>query len=1240
MAVAIGRPWRQRRCPVNASLRNVPWLVVFGLTWPLAGAMPLAVAGHAAADPAPIVSPAEWAALALAPCRAEAERWRQDDLALAARLAEGTVSRERAAFLRREETARATARRNAIRGGLARLGTLMFGVDPKIAVGGRRPEPFPKVLDGLLAGLDVCAIEAVEATIVIGLFDVPFTSEMAGNLTPERQFLVVESRIREQLAAGVTLEQIFATMRPPAGAPFVDFLDALIETAMPAPATAAAAAAIDPAPAQRRRAFLEYLNYAVEPIRIQFYLHGKVDAIEGAFGIALPDGVDQMLFAMARARLYNSIERLQELRNRPSAGVLEAVTPILDEWFRLTALPAIGCELSRDPHAAYWFFVETGGVAEAGRASSHSNVIVSEPAFVLRDLYGLPVEAAVAKVGGLRLPAAFQAAHATIEAAFTGLTLSRDELSARLERRAVPAAVAARLRAVIAREDKARVSSLDVFTLLIRDAHLVRDRLDRQVVRAGIDLFFAAKSDHVGDQVQLLLRALPAPDARLAAYLRTSATMMLELERRQALDSAFRLGTGGGAVGWLRGRYSVGTSVPVNLSAPEGVTGPAFADLIDALTPKNRESGNDYRGRAVSGIDLVYDGREYHEALLAVIDSATHFLNISAFDWKTDSGGRDIAYRLMAKKLGIDGAAYARFLETFAEGLPIDPARPDVVAFYDIPSTRMKQLLVWHAFMTSTHPEVVQAREAARAAGASLACETVRTCGDLTALVALTGRREEAEPSVESRDRAGRAARHIAALFAAGPLAPGGLPARPSLADYCADADALRRFVRRVGLRRADRPEEPFPISIVADGKQIFFNMSWGQRSEQFPYAVTEPVRDIYFLLLEFDVRVVLWKGPVEFPWHAGAVPWPGRKVLGRVPFPFVPWPWLTAVPGFGWANAATSLTLQWVLASDLRIWWASVNHTKSWSNETMALESGMGMGSKYFNEFETHKTWHDMGVVVRGDVVDDVNDHFVEVFNEARVNNTGLPASRGVRVPRLRYEDFRPAVPPVTAGDLSRAWLVTTHPERGDANYRGIYLAALAAARHSIHIENSFFSDPLIARMLIRKAREFRGRVNCEGLGDHACAAKRREAVRIHIVLPDLTDKPIVDAVGASDFHEMLHLGIKVHRWNPRRGWSASRMLHSKVWLIDYEPGRGGLAYVGAANATQRSHLADNEAGILSNDPAFAAQVHDRIFVPDTTAASRLESVFNQYVVRNSNAAVRASRWLRRFLVELLWLV
>lgn len=202
------------------------------------------------------------------------------------------------------------------------------------------------------------------------------------------------------------------------------------------------------------------------------------------------------------------------------------------------------------------------------------------------------------------------------------------------------------------------------------------------------------------------------------------------------------------------------------------------------------------------------------------------------------------------------------------------------------------------------------------------------------------------------------------------------------------------------------------------------------------------------------------------------------------------------------------------------------------------------------------------------------------------------------------------------------------------------MFLAAIAAARRNIYIENSFFSDPLVARMLMRKAQEFRGRIDCEGLNDLACAAARRDAVAIHLVLPDSSDKPIVDAVGAADFYEMLHLGIKVHRWSPAEGWSAGRMLHTKAWLIDYVPEGGGLTYVGAANATQRSHLADNEAGLLSTSPALAQEVHERLFRPDIMTDSRLETAEGLNVVRGANSAVRTSRWLRRLLVDLFWFI
>jgi phosphatidylserine/phosphatidylglycerophosphate/cardiolipin synthase-like enzyme len=256
-------------------------------------------------------------------------------------------------------------------------------------------------------------------------------------------------------------------------------------------------------------------------------------------------------------------------------------------------------------------------------------------------------------------------------------------------------------------------------------------------------------------------------------------------------------------------------------------------------------------------------------------------------------------------------------------------------------------------------------------------------------------------------------------------------------------------------------------------------------------------------------------------------------------------------------------------------------------------------------------------------------------------VNNAGGPRSRGLEVDKLEYADFASAPAPLdftAAADTNHSnWVLTTYPEDNDYNYRGIFMAALAAARKNIYIENAFFSDPLVARMLVRKAREFRARVNCEGLDPAACAELREEGVQIHLIVPNSSDKPIIDAVGTADFHEMLHLGVKIYRWNPAEGWSARKSLHSKAWLVDYVPGQDGLSYVGSANATQRSHVADNEVGILSTSPVLADSLYERLFAPDMLVDARRESPEHFHVV-SARGAVQASSKLRKLLVNLFW--
>jgi phosphatidylserine/phosphatidylglycerophosphate/cardiolipin synthase-like enzyme len=940
----------------------------------------------------------------------------------------------------------------------------------------------------------------------------------------------------------------------------------------------------------------------------------------------------------AETSLFRSFRAMERLQIQPPADTLRALTPVLDRWFRTDALDSIRRSLSRDPFAAYWFFVESGATPESGQVFPGSRVVV-QPSLVLRSLEHLTLADALARIRESRIPEHFVERRADIEKAFTDVALSAEETRRRIDDSAMNSGARAKLRQFVAdAAGGSDFSALDVYTVVVRDASKIKGRVDWQTLGQALGLLHEAKRDRVNQAIQAVLASEPRTDPRLGPYLTAAGSLMLELERRQLKERRFQQRTSGAIVGWLLSQFMISGGVPIELWAPGGVQGGEFAELVDGLTPKNGDSGNQYHGKEAERVHLVHNGREYHDALVQVIDTARDFINITAFDWKTDSGGRDIAYRLMAKKLDISGDRYRRFFETFADGLPLDSRSSSAIPFYDIPTTRMKDLLVWFFFQESDDPSIVAAREGVRAAGASLACDTVMTCGDLRGLFERAGERYEPGGAPGST-RAWHAYQQLESLFADTDPDLSAVGRRRALREYVEDPDALRRLISRYGKRRSGR-DEPLPINIVADAKQTFVNVHFGEPSGYFPHFFSDPIRDIYFPLLEFDVHLVMWKGPLEFPWRVGAVPLPGRKIFRVLPMPFVPYPWLNAVPGFGALGTASSVLLQYFLASDPRAYWAMVSHTKSWSNESMALESGMGMGSKYFNLHDEYKTWHDMGATVYGPPAGDVNDHFVQVFNQARVNNSGIASSRGVAVRKLRYEDYRPRQRSAAIAGNQSTWLLTTHPEQGDSNYRGVFLAALAAARTNIFIENPFFSDPLVARMLMRKAREFRGRVSCTGLTEIQCGDRRRDAVRIHLVLPDVSDKPIVDAVSTADFHEMLHLGIKIHRWGPSSGWSASRMLHSKAWLIDYEPGQGGLTYVGAANATQRSHLSDNEAGILTRSPAFAREVYERLFVPDIAADSLLEGVEGFHLAWSSNPVVRANRWLRRVLVDLLWFI
>ncbi|MBI4474917.1 MAG: hypothetical protein HY646_19770 [Acidobacteria bacterium] len=1212
------------------------------------------------------VTPEEWSRSLLQRCLEEREK---DELSLA-QLKVEAIARAKAAedlvFPEKEEAGRAKALSNERKRYFARLSFFLMGekarsLNPEAAKSTAGPDQLQRSLAVLFGDATACQLEALQATLLYAYFNVPFTTErLEAALRDEDILREVEHAFNDPAAGNATESYVrFDRVKSRQAQQYVTQLMlrltqvASIEVAaMRAERSASGVANQSDLSRELQRVLAEpvknrneieallarmdtYIRRAAEPARIRAYVHARIDDLEEALRASIPDKQFDHLEREIERSLFQTEAALAALERQPIEHIVSRINLVIDRWFRREALPAIEEHLFENPFSAYWFFVQTGGLPRAPRPYAGSDLTLTNVGFSLDRMKTETAAAIVDRLHHERIPESYIEQHEALETELREVVLTRKEALDVIRNSNIPAKSRQRLETYLQDPNESdTVSSIDVYRWIIADSNRMAGDVDQNLVAAALELLRFAKQQRLDSYLARIQQEPPlADEARLIGYLRNAGAMLLELERRQAVERRFHQGTEAGFVGWLFGGFLFGSTVPIQLWAPGGVNGPEFTELLNEITP--------YTVKEATQIRLVHDGEEYRNAVIKIINDAQNFINVSGFDWKRDKGGRELTYRLMAKKVGISGPDFEAFVEKFETGLPVVPGGK-IERFYDIPPPKMKALLLYHFFMTSEVNEIREVRDALQVLEVDFACTSINTCGDLSSVRRIAGQRYEVQNASNSQYAAAWSLfRKLQGLFEEKEPALARTKPRNSLADYVNDAEEVRRFVGRFGVRRKDNPVVPLPIHIIVDGKQsLLFNSTFGF-SKDPPFIRDTPVNELYGPLTEFGAQFVLWKGVFEFPWHIGPIPVPGRKLFGFLPMPFVPYPWLSAVPGFGWAGAGWSLFLQFLSSTDPRNWWAMVTHVKHFSNEQEVLESGLGIGSKYNNAYPNFKTWHDMGVLAQGPIVDDANDYFVRIFNRARVNNSGNAGTKGVRVSRLDYEKYRSGAGQTgdASGLQNPSWFVTTDPERRDFNYRAVLLSALAAARKNIYLESSFFSDPIVPRMLIRKAREFQGRVNCTNLDRTACLEKRRDAVQIHVILPGASDKPVLDTVAAIEFHEMLHLGIKIYRWDPPGGWASSKMLHTKAWLVDFEPGRSGLAYVGSSNATQRSHILDEEAGIVSTSPDFVQEVYTRLFERDMNNDSRIESAENFHVTSSTNLAIRSGRWIRRFLSSLFFI-
>lgn len=225
-----------------------------------------------------------------------------------------------------------------------------------------------------------------------------------------------------------------------------------------------------------------------------------------------------------------------------------------------------------------------------------------------------------------------------------------------------------------------------------------------------------------------------------------------------------------------------------------------------------------------------------------------------------------------------------------------------------------------------------------------------------------------------------------------------------------------------------------------------------------------------------------------------------------------------------------------------------------------IAYVAGLGVGEAWSGKPDQGlEPWRDTGVEIEGPALEDLERAFADAWREA---GPPLPAAE---IPPL--ESIEPA------GTVALR-IVANVPRFG-----GIYrLDQLFAqlARRSIWINDSYFLGTASYVQALRAATQ--------------------SGVDVRLIVPGLTDVPLMRALSRAGFRPLLEAGARVFQWN-------GPMMHAKTAVVD-----GKWARVGSTNLNLASWLGNWEMDVVVEDTRFA-QAMEELFVDDlarTTDRSR----------------------------------
>jgi cardiolipin synthase len=234
-----------------------------------------------------------------------------------------------------------------------------------------------------------------------------------------------------------------------------------------------------------------------------------------------------------------------------------------------------------------------------------------------------------------------------------------------------------------------------------------------------------------------------------------------------------------------------------------------------------------------------------------------------------------------------------------------------------------------------------------------------------------------------------------------------------------------------------------------------------------------------------------------------------------------------------------------------------------------VAFTGGMNIGLEYGSSRRRRarssgRTWRDTQTRVEGPTAWDLAVVFAEGWERAG----GRPIS------------LSPLTPVEAPG--ARILILDTRPGRGTDEKTAVLTAAIAAARRRVWITNSYFAP----------------RPRATGV----LAAAVARGVDVRLLLPGLSDAPLVRHAGHGYFAELLGYGVKVFEYQPA-------VLHAKTLVVD-----DCVAVVGSTNLDYRSFDFNAECNlVILDEPTNAA----------------LAAAFEDDLVRSTE--IRLPDWRRR---------